>query len=595
MKVRHLRVGNFRGISTLDWTISGDVIALLGHGDAGKTTILDALGWVLSPTWWLPVSEADFFQGDISKPITVAATLVDLPSRLTSFDRFGLQMRGWHTDDCTVTEQPEPHDEVVPALTIRLTIDESFEPLWHVVKGDIELRIGAADRAHLGFFRIDDRSERHLAWGRGSALSALTGSTDEIPAALAAAHRQARAAVRGNPPTKLQRAATEVQRQAATWGVPVHELQPGLSPTSSGGAASMVLHEAQIPVTRMGMGSVRALAMAVQGLGAHGSIVAIDEVELGLEPHRLRQLVHRLTTRTLAGDEPSPGQIFLTTHSAVAITELQLDSLHVVRGGDKSGTVEVRSARDTFSDDADTGQGLARSNPESFLARTVLVGEGATEVGLLRGLLRHWEATEGLMSTRSGVTTCNGGGDPQAQHRAVGFDRLGYPTLLLLDSDRGPADVLDAVAGHSVILVQWAGGASLEQRLAQDMSDELVPTFLATAMEGSQSAESIVGALSDRLGISQAQLSDDPTRWVEQSGRSGLTFRTALGDAASQGGWFKTVSGGELLADLIVANEESFPEQTDFAIKLKQLKSCVRDFTAAPSAEMPKDDKSSGG
>ena len=94
-------------------------------------------------------------------------------------------------------------------MTVRLRVDDDLEPQWTVTKesNDEGRVIGWKDRAALQVFRIDDSINTHLAWGRGSALAALTADDDEIDSTLTAASRQAREAAFAAPHEKLNAAA----------------------------------------------------------------------------------------------------------------------------------------------------------------------------------------------------------------------------------------------------------------------------------------------------------------------------------------------------------------------------------------------------
>jgi recombinational DNA repair ATPase RecF len=48
--IRRLSIERFRGISALTWRPSPGVNIILGGGDVGKTTILEAIALLLSPT-----------------------------------------------------------------------------------------------------------------------------------------------------------------------------------------------------------------------------------------------------------------------------------------------------------------------------------------------------------------------------------------------------------------------------------------------------------------------------------------------------------------------------------------------------------------
>ncbi|MBN8911180.1 MAG: AAA family ATPase, partial [Rhizobiales bacterium] len=57
-----LIIERFRGVQSLTWYPNAGVNIILGGGDAGKTTILDAVGLLLSPTNTTIVSDTDYWQ-----------------------------------------------------------------------------------------------------------------------------------------------------------------------------------------------------------------------------------------------------------------------------------------------------------------------------------------------------------------------------------------------------------------------------------------------------------------------------------------------------------------------------------------------------
>src|SRR6267143_1629174 len=56
----HLAIERFRGIKTFPWHPAKGVNVILGGGDVGKTTILDAIGLLLSPTNPTAVPDTDY-------------------------------------------------------------------------------------------------------------------------------------------------------------------------------------------------------------------------------------------------------------------------------------------------------------------------------------------------------------------------------------------------------------------------------------------------------------------------------------------------------------------------------------------------------
>ena len=59
--IYHLAIDRFRGIKSLRWAPAPGVNVILGGGDVGKTTILDAIGLLLSPTNATVVSDTDYY------------------------------------------------------------------------------------------------------------------------------------------------------------------------------------------------------------------------------------------------------------------------------------------------------------------------------------------------------------------------------------------------------------------------------------------------------------------------------------------------------------------------------------------------------
>src|SRR6266540_6594436 len=357
MRIRHVHIRRFRGVVSLDWDVEAQLACLVGPGDATKTTILDAISYALSPRWSLPIHDGDFNDGDTSQPIEIQVTVTNLPVELLAEKKYGFYLRGWSMQD-GIRDDPAAGDEV--AITIRLHIDESLEPTWTVFKDAAQQSklITAADRMALQLFRVDDEHmEQHLGWGRGSALAAMTGDGPKIPTIVAEAHRKARAAVFGEANPELQNAADKAQIAAVELGVrPRGTFRPGLNPRS-GGSAALILHDGEIPVAATGLGSRRLTALAIQRAQVEaGSIMVIDEVEHGLEPHRLVHLLTKLREAVTsspddAGGDGSArhryGQILLSTHSPVTVTELQAEDLHVVQNG--AGKVKVLRVPDALN------------------------------------------------------------------------------------------------------------------------------------------------------------------------------------------------------------------------------------------------------
>jgi len=577
MHIRHVHIRWFRGIVSLDWDIKAQLVCLVGPGDSTKTTILDAISYALSPRWSLPIHDGDFHNGDTNHPIEIQVTVTHLPPELLAEKKYGLFLRGWAPHD-GIRDVPLASDET--ALTIRLRIDESLEPTWTVIKdaGQESKGIAAADRMALQLFRVDDgHIDQHLGWGRGSALAAMTGEGPKILTIVAEAHRKARAAVFDGANPQLQAAADEARTAAIELGVaPRSTFRPGLNPRA-GSSAALILHDGEIPVAATGLGSRRLTALAIQRAQVQaGSIMVIDEVEHGLEPHRLVHLLTKLReavtppTAAAAGDGSDQhryGQILLSTHSSVTVTELRAEDLHVVRA--QAGKVKVLRVPDALNTITHgRAQGTIRAGAAALLAKRIVVGEGPTEVGLCRALAAHWATTHPAPLAHLGTAITNGAGDPQAIEYATCFAELGYPTALLLDADTTTDTTAAEAAGVQV--VRWSGGVALEERIALDLPERMLGELVELAITETGSEQtSILAAIAARLPGHPQLTGTDPTAWVTPACPL-EDIRRAIGRTAKAKNWFKRQDRGEALGQLVV-RALADTAGSDLAAKLQQL------------------------
>lgn len=559
MRLRKLTICNYRGIRECDWELDANFIALVGPGDSTKTTLLDALGLVLTSRYNVTFTDADFYDCDASIPIVIEAVVVELPTGLIEERAHGKNRSGIHGDG-RLEHDPIEEDDVAECLILRLTVDASLEPIWEVVRpgateGD---RITAAQRGQLGFFRIGDFVDQHLRWGRGSALSNLTASKTDVSHAVVEAQRQARAAIGALSGTPLHAAATFAQAEIKKLGSgPFGDLRPGLDPAFGGGSSALVLHDGNIPLTQFGLGSRRLLSLSIQENALAGnSIVAIDEVESGLDPHRLSNLVRYLRDRTAKREL----QVLLTTHSALVVEALTHDQLFVVRS--KDGTTTVTGVPAVLEPaDADVLQGVMRERPSALLAQRVIVGEGATEVGFFRQLLHQWDARAtgltDLTSVTAGAALTNGSGDSQAPRRAAALARLNYPTLLVIDGDVTTNDALVADArAAGVEVVQWPTGFALEDVLMSELGVAGLQAVVALAIE-EKSEESVAGSVGAHLGqiVSTLDVGALLATFGEANVRKALAMAAkgtkVNGEKQDGKAWFKREDRGEQLGAVV--------------------------------------------
>lgn len=64
-------------------------VCLIGRGDSGKTSILKAISYVLSPNWNISISDLDFYNADITQNIIIEVVVGDLPKELITLQNMG--------------------------------------------------------------------------------------------------------------------------------------------------------------------------------------------------------------------------------------------------------------------------------------------------------------------------------------------------------------------------------------------------------------------------------------------------------------------------------------------------------------------------
>ncbi|MEG0299584.1 MAG: AAA family ATPase, partial [Aurantimicrobium sp.] len=127
-RIRLVEINHFRSIKSLSWFPANGVNCLIGPGDSGKSTILDAIDLCLGARRGLVLSDTDFYGLDVSQPITISLTLGDLPERLKNLEYYGECLRGY--EDLMGAVEDEPRKGLETVLTVRLTVTADLEPVW---------------------------------------------------------------------------------------------------------------------------------------------------------------------------------------------------------------------------------------------------------------------------------------------------------------------------------------------------------------------------------------------------------------------------------------------------------------------------------
>ncbi|PSK64832.1 DNA replication and repair protein RecF [Micromonospora sp. MH33] len=562
MQIRRVTVSNFRGIREAEWRLPAErFLCLVGPGDSTKTTLLDAIALVLTSRFNVTFSDADFYQCDTSRPITLRVLIGDLSDDLLADTAFGMNLTGL-TANGDLEHDPLAGSE--PCVLLQLSVDQDLEPTWSVVRhGEYEdgLPLTGGRRKSLGLFRVDERVDTHLRWGRGSALTRITN--DGASEAVTVAQRASRNAVFDQPLPALEAAAKQVSEAAGAIGGGRFDLRPGWDPVASASPSALLLHEGNVPLTNAGLGSRRLTSIAAQEQAAiKGDILLIDEIEHGLDPHRLLHVLHQIKQRSAGGR----GQVIISTHSPLAVQAMNATDICVVQND--AGKTEVRAVP---ADIAGT-QGALRACPSAILARKVVVGEGKTEAGIIRHLIRAWNderARDGKPSHAAlGVAFLDGGGNPAAA-RATIFQNLGIQAVLVVDRDDPSVDGPIALAEKAgVEVIRWQPGKSTESEVIHPLDEPSIVALLELAVDlkGSDAVVDHVTTALPRLLKNEVSLTSvawSDAGYTLEEVRAGVAKAAGggAGKKASDKAWFKREDAGERLGEFILQRWFNYQDQ----------------------------------
>ncbi|MGB4627041.1 MAG: ATP-binding protein [Erysipelotrichaceae bacterium] len=529
-KIHSLKIENYKGIKEFNHSFNNQsFVCLIGRGDSGKTTILQAIIAVLSPYWDYKFYDTDFYNGNTSKPIIIEASLYDVPEDLLKESKFGLYKRVLLPDNTIIDNVMEEELKSKDILTIRLIVNSDLEPTWHIInyrENQENVEIKANDRAKFNAFIISDYIDSHFSYGRGTPLTSILRksdseiNTDQI---IVEANRRAYESINNNEAFKpFEELTTEIKDSALSLGLNIGELKTLIDFNSflvKGGNIS--LHdENSIPIRLKGKGTKRLLSIAIQLelIKAQNGILLIDEVEQGLEPDRAKFLVKRLK-------DINKGQVFITTHSNNVLEELSAKNICLMR----------KNNNKLFTFDSDF-QDCIRRNARAFFSARVIICEGATEVGICRAFNNHLiESQETNLETKS--TSVVDGGGSQLVEYCLKFKKAGFDVCLLCDSDdKDVNERKKELSEKGIKVIDCEEGNSIEKQLFNDLPWEKVLELLEYALELERNGE-IKGNVLAQIGIKTiCELNDD-----------NKGDRKKIGEKAKDKGWFKRQDKGEVL------------------------------------------------
>jgi len=536
-KIHTLKIKNYRGIQEFEQIFyNSNFICLIGRGDSGKTTVLQAINAVLSPNWNYSFNDTDFFNVNIDNPIEIEVSLYDLPVELLTDSKYGLYKRllnseGNINDDLSQEDSEDNKD----ILTIRLIVEKDLEPKWFVTNNrenqeDVEIRSG--DRARLNVFLVSDYIDRHFTWSKGNPLYSLLkqekieNETDEI---ITKAYRDAKSNIDTTSFTSFNDIVEKVKHTASSLGLPLENPATSIDfKNTFVKEGNISLHENNIPFRLKGKGSKRLLSIAIQlELAKQGGIILIDEIEQGLEPDRAKFL-----SKVLKDD--NKGQVFITTHSSNILVELEAKDIFLIR--------KNRPSLVTFDKDF---QGAIRKNPEAFFSKKIIVCEGATEIGICRALNEHLISIGKENLSSLGIALADGTGSNLVEYSRK-FKEAEFDVCVFCDSDdEGINKKKQALRNRGITVVDCEDNNAIEQQLFNDLPWEKVKQLLDYAIE--EKTEQSISALTKKT-IAELK-NEDSIEIRELLGKESKGYKDKETEK-KRDGWYKGIDHGEFIGKL---------------------------------------------
>lgn len=223
-RIRKVELRNFRAVQSLDWCPSSAVNCLIGPGDSGKSTIIEAIDYCLGARRNMAIVDTDFHGLDVTKRISIAVTLSDLPDTMLSIETFGEYLRAF--DGAAGVVEDEPRKGLETVLTVLFTARADLEPVWSLysertVSVDPRRGLPWKDRATIAPSRLGNYANSNLSWMSSSVLNRLSDERADINAELVLAARDARVGFGAKAAPQLATTLMMVTATAKSLGVSV--------------------------------------------------------------------------------------------------------------------------------------------------------------------------------------------------------------------------------------------------------------------------------------------------------------------------------------------------------------------------------------
>ncbi|MEI2453121.1 ATP-dependent endonuclease [Lysobacter firmicutimachus] len=405
-RVSHIHITNFRACRHVSLLL-GDLTPLVGQNNTGKSTVLSAIGLVLSPS---ALTNGDF--SDPSLPVTVAACIEGIdatllatipdPKHRSAMSPYIVDEKLWIRISAAAAGKKPTQQVWEPSSYTGIGIPEQ----WRAYPTGLPEAVSALLPEPLHIVAMEDLTED---LGKAKSGTTIKGLLDEVMAPVLATHESLSSAL-ATIREILSTNGTERSPHLRTFDKKATEALadffPGLSLDVDLPIVDLkeFFRAGDLYVTdqltgerrrfdQMGTGTQRAIQMALvrylaearkpENSISYRRLLLIDEPELFLHPQGVRHL--REALRNLAG---AGFQVVFSTHSPLMLSkEIAPDTVIVSRKS--TGTTVRRPLREAVTSALSDSESQSRALfqlgnvAEIYFCEKIILCEGKTELRLL--------------------------------------------------------------------------------------------------------------------------------------------------------------------------------------------------------------------
>ena len=512
MKIRRLKLANFRGVAKGELIFPGHTV-IIGGNSVGKSTLCEALDLLLGPDRLSrinPIDEHDFFErrylNDDGSPVLIELEVVLTDLTEDVLTKFRLHLEYWKTSTNRLLDQtsdPEDVDDVdvVSALRVKFegTYDieedefraETYFASPPLVDETRRSRVTRAAKRNFGFIylRALRTGARALSLERGSLLDIILKLKEDDRSAM---WEQTLTSMEDLDPSidaipQLRDILDDIDDRVRRFvGLSTDDRTFRLYPsalTRDNLRRSITLFGSSersntpVPYWRLGSGVINSMVFSLLTFIAElksNVIFAMEEPEIAIPPHTQRRIVQFLQGKM--------DQSILTTHSPFVLEQFDPNNVVLLERGTDSIVSCRRIEMSGIKAKAYRGN-LRRVLAEAMLGNGVLCVEGVSdgEVIYTASAVLEKNSQEGTYTPLdiSGVTVVQCEGDGGLLRYGQFFSGIGLKTYAFFDRQKNK-NIRDAI--KETFDATWQlKQTGIEFLLAEEVEIDVIHKFLNKA------------------------------------------------------------------------------------------------------------------